>query len=246
MTFLSTQKIRGAFCGAALGLAACQSPALPTSPPEKIFRKGRQLTYTVAHDVHQTGGLDSLMLTSFGDFKPGEYDPVTTQIKIGFSYDGHSVPGNFAGVIENDTMLWAHPPREGSYAILQLSPYPYIKLPVTEGQRWTWNLTVGSQWGHPNWGTWPGDIVVQSYYHVVGQQTVHTPMGQLRCWLVRAQAHSAAGSSNVDFLYHPTYGFVELNYHTIDGHHTNLSLAKVSMQYKMDYLGASSYQVLVP
>lgn len=233
-------------CGASLVLAACQSPSRPLQPPEKIFRKGRQLIYTVTHDRQQAVGLDTLMITSYGDFKPGTYDPVTTQINIGFSYDGHSGPADHSGVIENDTMLWSHPPRGGSYSILQLSPYPYIKLPVTKGEQWTWELTVGSQWGNPRWGTWQGNILVQSHYHVVGQQTIQTPGGRLPCWVVRAHAHSPAGQSSLDLFYHPDYGFVRLNYQTIDGRHTNLALAKASMQYETDYLQALPNQVFKP
>jgi hypothetical protein len=220
--------------GVLLGVVACQPQ--PTAAPEPIFRKGRQLTYRIRSSAR--GGTrpqqDTLMLTSFGDYKPGQYDTVTTQIKVGFAYGGHaaadpSVPDNAAGVIERDTVLWSHPPRQGPYAILELSPFPYIRLPAVTGRQWSWTLNVGSHWGNPAWATWQGEIPVRSTYRITGQQTIDTPLGRLTCWVTQAQARSPVGTSSLETLYHPSYGFVRWTYTTLNGGRMELQLVKAEV-----------------
>jgi hypothetical protein len=219
------------WAGLLAGLGACQAQQESSALPAKVFRRGRQLTYQVKQVApgHQPAPADTLRLTSFGDYLPGQYDSGTTQIKVGFSYDAHSSPTAYAGVVEQDSVLWSHPPRVGTYAILELSPFPYIKLPAAVGHAWTWDLGVGNAWSNPAWGNWRGVMNVHSTYRVMGQRVVKTRLGALTCWVVKARATCQLGTSSLELLYHPAYGFVELNYRTLNGGRIELALIRAGM-----------------
>jgi hypothetical protein len=227
---------RLSLAGVLLGGAGCHPQPTATALPEPIFRKGRQLTYRIRTSAR--GGahpqLDTLVLTSYGEYKPGQYDTVTTQIKVGFAYGGQltsdpSLPGFSAGVVERDTVLWSHPPRQGPYAILEFSPFPYIRLPAETGRHWSWTLAVGSHWSNPAWATWQGEIPVRSTYCITGQQTIATPLGRLTCWVTQAHATSPVGASSLETLYHPAYGFVRWTYATVNGGRIELQLVKAEV-----------------
>jgi len=121
-------------------------------------------------------------------------------------------------------LLWIPPPREEGYAVLELSPYPYMQLPARIGHQWSWQLAVGDSWSNPLWATWRGLIQVHSQYRVIKQQWLTTPLGTLQCWAVRAHTSSLAGRSSLDLWYHPAYGFVRLNYRTVQGKSVNFNL----------------------
>jgi hypothetical protein len=145
---------------------------------------------------------------------------------LGWSYGAGSSLSAFSGVLENDSMVWSHPPRDGDYAILELSPYPYIKLPATTGQQWQWPLVVGGHWSGKRWAIWQGNITVLSSYRIMGQRSLASNFGPLTCWLVEAQSACPKGTSTLETWYHPTYGFVRLRYRTIDGGHLTLNLVE--------------------
>lgn len=58
------------------------------------------------------------------------------------------------GLIENKNNIWLHPPRTGYYKSLELCPFPYVRLPLEDELTWTDEMTIGSQWAHPDWAVW--------------------------------------------------------------------------------------------
>lgn len=220
-------------------LLACQAQPPQTASPSRIFVKGRKLTYQVVQTTPtgQRPQVDTLVLTSFGPdrrklvyaFPTAHYTLYAEQIDLGYSYDAHAAPNSFSGVFEHDSLLWIHPPRDGVYAVLELSPYPYMQLPARIGHQWSWQLEVGDSWSNPLWAMWRGLIQVRSRYQVLRQQWLTTPLGPLYCWVVRAHTSSPAGSSSLDMWYHPAYGFVRLNYLTIQGKSVNFNLVAATI-----------------
>ncbi|NML66634.1 hypothetical protein HHL22_15615 [Hymenobacter sp. RP-2-7] len=216
-------------------LGACQAPPHEWLPGKTFKTRGHRLTYRVEHfGVVATRPflVDTIAITTYGTlshfpfFEAGD-DSLShwfRQWKTSYSYGANAEPVAFPGVIENDSTLWLHPPRDGRYRILELSPFPYIKLPARQGQRWPWHLAVGSQWADPKWAVWRGEIHVTYAYQTLGQQLLATPLGPLTCWLVRAQASCPVGTSSLDSYYHPQLGFVRLAYRTLDGRRLTLSL----------------------
>ncbi|MGI4974099.1 MAG: hypothetical protein ACRYGH_34575 [Janthinobacterium lividum] len=190
--------------------------------------RGRKFIYAATH-ADSDGrllGRDTVAITCLGKYKPGQYD--TTQFKTGYSYDATSAPRSFPGVLENDTVLWYHPPRDGQYRILELSPFPYIKLPARQGQRWQWKLGVGNSWSDTKWATWQGIMLVTSAYEITSQQLLATPLGKLPCWVVQAQATCKKGTSALTSFYNPRYGFVRLAYRNLNGRRVTLDLVAVT------------------
>jgi len=249
----TTRLLRYCWLSFVVTLLACQSQPTQIALPTQIFVKGRKLTYQVVQTT-PTGRqpqVDTLVLTSFGPdrrkivytFPTAHYTLHAEQINLGYSYDAHSAPNNSSGVFEHDSLLWIHPPREGVYAVLELSPYPYVQLPAKIGHQWSWELGVGDQWGNPQWVTWRGDIQVKSQYQITGQQWLTTPLGALHCWVVRAQASSPVGTSSLDMWYHPAYGFVRLNYLTVQGKSVNFNLVASTVVPAVESPQPPNYQL---
>lgn len=232
----------------ALGLLACQAQPAPATPPTQIFARGRKLTYLVSRVAAngQPTQPDTLVLTSSGlyrdhtvyDFPTGNTTLHMEQIGLDYSYGTRASTTNSSGIFEHDSLLWMHPPRDGAYRILELSPYPYIQLPARAGHQWTWDLAVGDNWSSPQWATWRGLITIHTQYKTVGQQELNTPLGLLRCWQVQARTSSPVGSSALDLWYHPTYGFVQMKYRDIKDNQLTFKLLNVSTVQLPELAGA--------
>ncbi|MET4104962.1 hypothetical protein [Hymenobacter sp. UYP22] len=113
-------------------------------------------------------------------------------------------------------------------------------MPYTQGREWHWELEVGSQWSSSAWAIWQGNMLVKTRYRTVGEQTVATRLGRLTCQRVTAVTRCAQGRSTLDVLFHPRYGFVVLNYVTIDGKRMRFELvsAGVTNQFNgTEYFG---------
>lgn len=216
-------------------LLACQpQPAAKAARLPRIYRRGQKYTFEVRAMSAQypAGYSDTVAITCFGQYKAGQYD--TTQRILAYSYGATAEPQSSSGVLENDSVVWCHPPRDGDYGVLELSPFPFVKLPLKKGRQWHWELGVGSHWGNPKWAEWKGDILVTSTYRVLGQYTLKTSLGALRCWLIRGQASCAVGRSSLNAYYHPQYGFVRLNYQTLHHDRLELELVKVTTVHLPD------------
>ena len=216
---------------AGLLLGACQSPPQAWLAGKTFKTRGHKLTYRAEHfglAAARPFLVDTVSIVAQGTRQP--FDPAAQgedsirQWNTEYGYGPKAVLYGATGVIENDTMLWMHPPRAGKYRMLELSPFPYIKLPARAGQRWPWRLAVGSQWSSPKWAVWQGNITIDYTYQTVSQQLLATPLGPLTCWLVRARTSCPVGASTLDSYYHPQLGFVRLAYRTIDGRRLTLNL----------------------
>jgi hypothetical protein len=226
------------FVPLSVGLFACHEQPAQVATPTRIFRRGQQFTYQVAHRLAPGAAarLDTLTILCYGRYKPEDHYGAsgpdqagdTLQSKLGFGYGARTTPESFAGVMEDDSTLWSHPPRDGEYRVLELSPYPYLKFPLSQGKRWTDSLDVGAWYSNSAWAVWQGDMRVASTYAVQGQKPLHTPFGLLSCWVVQASATCPKGASTLEIWYHPRYGFVRLNYQTINHKILDLGLIQVA------------------
>ncbi|UPL50780.1 hypothetical protein [Hymenobacter sublimis] len=169
------------------------------------------------------------MLTSTGRI----WEADSTQKAIGWGSRTDEMRSG-TGVAESPRGVWIHPPRYGEYAILELSPFPEIRLPFKPGQEWDWELSVGSYWSNPAWAVWQGQMQVKTHYKSVGQQRVATPLGKLECQQVTAVARCSAGQATLSLLFHPQYGFVELDYVNIDGGRLRFQLLSVGVVNEFD------------
>jgi hypothetical protein len=209
-----------------------------TARKQEVFSKNREFIYQVSRfESGQWTVVDTVVLTSSGV----AWRMDSTQKEIGWHSRASSISSK-TGVEESAGGVWIHPPRFDQYAILELSPFPEIKQPPTTGQQWDWELEVGSQWSNPAWAVWEGDMLVETHYRTVGEQTVTTRFGRLTCQRVTAVARCAQGYSTRDLLFHPLYGFIMLDYVNVDGKRLRFELVSTGITNQFDgakYFGKS-------
>ena len=155
------------------------------------------------------------------------------------SYDYPQVNGerkfnSFTGVIENEKNIWAHPPRDRFFRILELNPFPFIQAPYKIGHTWEWSLGIGSFWGDERWKTWEGSIENLYIYEIVDKKKVDLAIGRLDCFLIQSKAKSAIGQTELLAYFNEKMGFVKLEYLNIDSTKTVLELIAFEGQEQKD------------
>lgn len=131
---------------------------------------------------------------------------------------------SMSGVIENEANLWMHPPRDYYFRILELNPFPYIKVPYEIGNKWNWSLKIGDGWADERWKVWKGTIDNEYKYEIIDKIKLETEFGKLDCYVIESSAKSRIGKTKLTAFFNEKYGFVKLNYKNIDGTKTNLEL----------------------
>ena len=131
------------------------------------------------------------------------------------------------GVIENEMNVWIHPPRSNYFQILELNPFPYIKAPYINGNKWNWELKIGDHWSDERWLKWEGAITNNYEYEIIDSKNIRTRLGNIDCYIVKGIARSRLGETGLISYFNPDYGFVKLEYKNIDGSKTILELEKV-------------------
>ncbi|WP_241244297.1 hypothetical protein [Flagellimonas marinaquae] len=158
------------------------------------------------------------------------FNPDYNQTVLSYSYLTHNdfAPfGSTSGVIENEKNVWMHPPRDKYFKILEINPFPYIKAPYKIGNHWTWKLTIGDPWSDPRWLAWNGLVNNTYTYEIVKISTLKTSIGKLRCYIIKSEATSRLGKTELLSYFNRKYGFVRLDYVNIDGSRTVLELEDV-------------------
>jgi hypothetical protein len=121
------------------------SQTRPERDSRKIYRRERVFVFLTSQYSRQGRLLqqDTLLLTT----SPTVWQVDTLQSQCQWSLN--SVKRSFigtTGLIENDTVVWLHPPRNGEFGILEFSPFPMIHYPPKIGTHWKQQLWVPDQW----------------------------------------------------------------------------------------------------
>lgn len=186
--------------------------------------------FTSADSISPDAIVEIKITLKDGQFPFNKIHPDYSQSVISYSYqkkDGPAKFGESTGVIENKRNIWLHPPRAQYFKILEINPFPYIKLPYQKGEQWHWELSIGDTWADARWKTWHG-IIENSYeYETWGKEHLDTPLGNLECIIVKSSAKSSLGSTFLTSWFHPDFGFVKLDYTNIDGSKTLLELTRI-------------------
>jgi hypothetical protein len=208
-------------------------PALPLVG-ENILAKNRRFVYLVRWyaSAATTARLDTVTLTASG--APWSIEPLQTEVEWLFSADTTltSPPRQKVGTIENKAEFWLHPPRYGPYRILELNPFPHIKLPAVSGRTWEWDVYPPDLYADSAWAKWKGILRVTFRYTLAGTSQLSTPLGSLSCDRVQASGSSKLGTTALEAYFHPAYGFVRLNYCNIDASRVQLDLLTVDVRPK--------------
>jgi hypothetical protein len=164
------------------------------------------------------------------DYKNAEKQTLGTQIDSTHwnpDYRGKFMPsGDLTGVIDNKKNIWIHPPRMRCFKINELNPFPFVQLPLMEGNKWSWGISAGSEWGDKRWAAWSGLITIKSTYEVKEKTKRTTKMGELDCFRVECEAISSVGTTHLTFFFNPKFGFVHLEFTNIDKSKTILELVE--------------------
>lgn len=125
------------------------------------------------------------------------------------------------GILNNDSILFIHPPRFGPFRILQFCPYPYIEKNETS---WTWNFPIGAVWSIDSLYN-PSDVdTFHIVYTMMNKTLVNSPYGNLSCYKINAVSKSKYGQAHSEFYYNNQYGFINLNM---------TSTNKISFRFKL-------------
>lgn len=184
--------------------AAISFSTLPVG--EKILSKNRRFVY-VAHwyaPGATTATLDTVKMTASG--VPFDIEP--TQVGFTWLFRADTLwpagPTQGVGAVENKAEFWIHPPRYGHYRILELNPFPHIKLPAVRGRTWEWSIYPPADiFADPAWASWRGIIQVKFRYTLSGTVKLATPLGSLPCYRVQATAYQQTGHHDFGVLLPP-------------------------------------------
>ena len=156
-------------------------------------------------------------------------NPDYNQTVISFNYPQINGKKNFSsstGLIENEKNIWAHPPREKFFRILELNPFPFIQAPYEIGNTWDWSLKIGSFWGDERWKIWDGSIENKYKYEITGKVIVDSQIGEVECYEIKSTATSSIGATHLMAYFNEEIGFVKLKYTNIESTKTVLDLVK--------------------
>ncbi|PUZ29354.1 hypothetical protein DCC81_07825 [Chitinophaga parva] len=131
------------------------------------------------------------------------------------------------GVVENQANVWLHPFRFHALEILQLSPFPYVKLPFKQGQTFYWSLDLGKKWPEFKAFNWKGNLKLNCTYVEQGKETLELPFGKVEVIKVKSVAVTAKGNSSLIAYFSEAYGFVKLVYRNLDGSIIVMSLNQI-------------------
>lgn len=132
--------------------------------------------------------------------------------------------GELTGVIDNKKNIWLHPPRRRCFKINELNPFPFVQLPLVEGNKWIYNITAGGEWGDKRWASWSNLMDVKSNYEVKEKTKRTTKMGVLDCYRVECMGTCSLGTTHLTFYFNPEFGFIYMEFTNIDNSTTILEL----------------------
>jgi len=130
-----------------------------------------------------------------------------------YNVDFNKICEEVTGLVETDSTIWLHPPRTKYFKILEINPFPEIRLNTSE---WSTDLTVGSQWGNKRWKTWKENLIIPSKYKY-----------DISTSTVVAEATTEIGKTKLVSQLDPKKGFTKFDYTNIDGSRIVLELVEI-------------------
>ncbi|MDX1477363.1 MAG: hypothetical protein R3301_06625 [Saprospiraceae bacterium] len=192
----------------------------------KIFRKGIEYTYRAVYTDTSGAIISDNTVTIRPSGERWEYQPERQDVveiffnttpeekarvlanPINKTYPLEAYWTDFAteGIIENAEKVWIHPIRHNQYIFTEVAPFPEIKLPPEEGEKWSATIS-----GLGGWGDWDGASIFSGYTNK-GKEKVKLPIGTFECWAIEARATFDYGTSTAMFHFHEDLGFVKMSY----------------------------------
>ncbi len=131
------------------------------------------------------------------------------------------------GYIENDSIIWFHPPRNNQYQYCALTPFPQIKFSQLK-KNGNWNDEIIIMHGYPSNKEFVGRI--NNEYRIDSLINLKINNKEIKnCWVINAKAtHNKLGPSNSTFVYDKNYfGFLKMDMTLYNGIKINFKLIEV-------------------
>lgn len=159
-------------------------------------------------------------------------DSACSSVKSKKSNESYCSCGSVAtGIYDNKKNVWMHPPRQYTFKILQLNPFPFYQLDKSI-KNWAWHLEIGGVYLDPRWVKTKDNIKVRYEYERQNDETIKTTFGNIKCNVTNAiglsQSENFSMKTGLKSYYHPDYGFVRLEYINIDNSKIVIQLVEVN------------------
>lgn len=128
------------------------------------------------------------------------------------------------GLRKSDNSYYIHPPRSDNFKILELNAFPFYRGDV---DTWQYKVTFGDNFSSIKWKTWNGFKTSVSNYTVDGSINFKYNDDIINCIKITANTKiDGLGETNSVFYYNKIYGFVYMNFKTIDNKEIEFKLMK--------------------
>lgn len=149
------------------------------------------------------------------------------QTEIFYSYENLKYLASSTGIVENDMNIWLHPPRDSFFGILELFPFPYIKLENQMKHKWADQLSLNEKWSNELIGSWEGELETELTYEITDNVGLESSFGEVKCQQIRAQSKSVLGDNILIAYFSEEYGFMKLEYVSYNNLRLNFELETV-------------------
>lgn len=200
-----------------------------------IYKPGQRFTYNFtildgidtlflnmdkdkAFELVSTDGDETVAKLFMVVAKPKRKDKTNKkQTEVFYSYDNIDLLASSTGIVENETNVWLHPPRDGFFRILELFPFPYIQIGNEIGHQWTDNLLIDGKWSNELIGNWDGKLETNITYEIANAVILESAFGEVPCQQIDAVSISVLGENTLKAYFSEQYGFMRLEYVSLNG-----------------------------
>ena len=187
-----------------------------------LFIPGRSFIYEIANSADTLDeGPKELSITVMTVKRSKKLLKNQTQVAITTNPFNNRI--ETTGVIENKDNLWLHPPRTGWFKNLALCPFPYVKLPLNEGDIWEDVNVLGEQW---LLGSGKNTLRCNMQYEVVNMKTDQIEIAT-DYWIIRSTMTSEIGGTSATFHFNVNQGFILMEFQTIEGETISFKLKDI-------------------
>ncbi len=204
---------------------------------DEIYQLGKEFKYSFEFKHSKKSKISEEVLKKIDflkvnvvkwDFKNKK--DTTLALKYVYEPDGQTASSI---LIENDSIVWIHPPRQYFFKILELNPFPYFKK-LKIGSKWKDSLTIGSQYSDKRWALWKKNLINVVNYEIEKDTLIQTKFGELKCRKTTSYAFNKLGKTYLNSYFNEDYGFILLNYTNIDNSRLILKLEESSVKIDVD------------
>jgi hypothetical protein len=169
-------------------------------------------------------------------FADGELSPNQSVIKVYWiNSDNTLLSDNREGIIENHKNLWMHPLRGHQMYPTFTAPWPFVKFPITIGDKYTWWKKLGGSWGSDKYIQWDKIIHFDYLYEVTGTEVLLVNDYKIECYKIEAKGNSEIGNTKVDFYFNPKLGFIKLDYSLMDNSKIEMTMVDFELDCDKEY-----------